>query len=181
MSKTIERIARLTKDFHYLEIARTVSKRSTCINKQFGAVIVQHDRIVSTGYNGSPSKCVNCSDVGRCRRLEDPNYQRGVTSYDITCPAVHAEINSMLAVGRDQMIGATMYLYGWDYINKQVVPNVNSCPGCRRALLNSGISKLIVADTEAGLPSDDPEIPYRVKIIRIDDWRKDESALFSGY
>ena len=76
-----DRIARLTKDFHYLEIAKTVSKRSTCINKQFGAVIVQHDRIVSTGYNGSPMKCINCSDVGRCRRLEDPNYQRGITSY----------------------------------------------------------------------------------------------------
>ena len=105
-----ERIARLTKDFHYLEIAKTVSRRSTCINKQFGSVIVQHDRIVSTGYNGSPMKCVNCSDIGRCKRLEDPNYKRGVTSYDTTCPAVHAEANAMLSIGRDQMLGATMYL-----------------------------------------------------------------------
>lgn len=543
-----ERIARLTKDFHYLEIAKTVSKRSTCINKQFGAVIVQHDRIVATGYNGSPMKCINCSDVGRCRRLEDPNYQRGVTSYDTTClhkdtviklldgtyktieelanskkrsfwvysvntetkeivpakaknaratkkvdkllkitldnnesfqctpdhkillrdctykeakdlniydslmpmyysfensdheyirnmgrdkkggtnkqpthvlvykyhngpipkgydihhsnfkkhdnrpknlialshsehaaihakrnsdngiafggkeamfrglqvtlkrleddeeframhsersrkaminnwnnpdwvahvrkssaknakklaakynsdpeiifkrrwttlvkgvslilalmaeagdtriltddnyteirdyyqpkgksspkipklstiykyadslndviadaklynhkvikieeieyndyvyditvpnyhnfaidlgdnscifvhncPAVHAEINAMLSVSRDQMLGATMYLYGWDMINKQVVPNVNSCPGCRRAILNSGITKLVVADTESGLVSNDPDIPYRVRIINVDDWRNDEAALFSGY
>jgi dCMP deaminase len=181
VKKMSERIARLTKDFHYLEIAKAVSKRSTCINKQFGAVIVQHDRIVSTGYNGSPMKCINCSDVGRCRRLEDPNYKRGVTSYDMTCPAVHSEINAMLAVGRDQMLGATMYLYGWDVINNQVVPNVNSCPGCRRAILNSGIVKLVVADNEHGIVSNDPDIPYRVRIINVDDWRKDEAALFSGY
>lgn len=58
------RIMRPTKDEYYLGIAEAVAKRSTCIRRQYGAVIVQNDRIVSTGYNGAPRGADNCCDVG---------------------------------------------------------------------------------------------------------------------
>ena len=171
---------RLTKDFHYLEIAKTVSCRSTCLSKQFGAVIVKDDRVISTGYNGSPSKCINCCDVGNCRRITDPGYQRG-TSYNV-CYAVHAEQNAMLAVSHDQMIGSTMYLYGYDMIAKHVVKDANACAICKRLILNSGINTLIVADPEAGIRcnvSDD--FPYRAKIIHVGEWRDHPDVLIAAY
>lgn len=177
-----ERIERLTKDFHYLEIAKTVSWRSTCINKQFGAVIVKDDRIISTGYNGSPSKCVNCCDINICRRMADPNYKRGTTNYDMNCLAIHAEQNAMLAVSREQMLGATMYLYGYDMVTKSIVKDANACAICKRLILNSGIITLIIADPETGIKSTaSTNFPYRAKIIRVDDWRDRQELLTSNY
>ena len=57
---------RISKDEYYLQIAETVSLRSTCIRRQYGAVIVKDDRIISTGYNGSARGETNCCDVGEC-------------------------------------------------------------------------------------------------------------------
>lgn len=59
---------RPTKDDYYLKIAESVAARSTCIRRQYGAVIVKNDVIVSTGYNGSPRNVENCCDVGYCWR-----------------------------------------------------------------------------------------------------------------
>ena len=59
---------RISKDNYYLNIARAVSMRSTCLRRQYGAVIVKNDRIVSTGYNGAAIGEPNCCDVGQCWR-----------------------------------------------------------------------------------------------------------------
>lgn len=60
---------RPTKDEYYLNIALAVSKRSTCLRRHYGVVIVNNDVIVSTGYNGSPRGEINCCDLGECKRL----------------------------------------------------------------------------------------------------------------
>lgn len=73
---------RMPKELYYLGVAEAVSKRSTCLNKQWGAVIVKDDSIVSTGYNGAPRGLPNCCDIGSCYRIEN-NIQRG-TRYE-TC------------------------------------------------------------------------------------------------
>ena len=57
---------RPSKDNYYLEIARAVSRRSTCLRRQYGAVIVNNDEIVSTGYNGAPRGCEECTETGMC-------------------------------------------------------------------------------------------------------------------
>lgn len=75
---------RMPKELYYLSVAESVSARSTCINKHYGAIIVSKDRIVGTGYNGSPRGLPNCSDIGKCFRLEH-NIPRG-THYE-TCLA----------------------------------------------------------------------------------------------
>ena len=59
---------RITKDEYYLGIAKAVAQRSTCLRRQYGAVIVKNDRIISTGYNGSARGEPNCCDVGECWR-----------------------------------------------------------------------------------------------------------------
>ena len=59
---------RIDKENYYLDIAETVLERSTCLRRRYGAIIVQHDEIVSTGYNGAPRGRKNCMDLGYCAR-----------------------------------------------------------------------------------------------------------------
>ena len=65
------RLNRIDKDTYYLNIAKAVSMRSTCLRRQYGAVIVKNDEIIATGYNGSPRGEVNCCDAGYCWREEN--------------------------------------------------------------------------------------------------------------
>ena len=69
---------RIGKNLYYLGIARSVAERSTCLRRRYGAVIVNHDEIVSTGYNGAPRGEDNCCDTGLCRReaLQIPKGER---------------------------------------------------------------------------------------------------------
>ena len=63
---------------YYLDIAETVLERSTCLRRNFGAIIVKNDQIISTGYNGAPRGRQNCSDTDICSRdrLNIPKGQR---------------------------------------------------------------------------------------------------------
>ena len=61
---------RIGKEDYYLNIAKAVSQRSTCLNKHWGAVIVKDDVIVSTGFNGAPRGVVDCYQKESCRLLE---------------------------------------------------------------------------------------------------------------
>ena len=64
---------RMSKTEYYLAIAFAVSKRSTCLKRRYGAVIVNNDEIVSTGYNGNPRGDENCCDRGDCKRMNLPS------------------------------------------------------------------------------------------------------------
>ena len=67
--KTKNESKRMSKTEYYLEIALAVSKRSTCLKRRYGAVIVNNDEIISTGYNGNPRGEENCCDRGTCQRM----------------------------------------------------------------------------------------------------------------
>lgn len=127
---------RISIDDYYLNIAKAVSKRSTCIRRQYGAVIVKNGEIIGTGYNGSARGTQNCCDVGLCMRSDhkhnDGDYRE--------CPAVHAEMNCLLSVARKDAIGSTLYLYGEE--NEKSV-DAEPCPICKRLIINAGISKVI--------------------------------------
>lgn len=128
---------RPSKQAYYLSIAAAVARRSTCLDKRYGAIIVKDDEIISTGYNGAPRGEVNCCDVGKCAR-ED--YARG-EGY-LLCPAVHAEQNAIISASRERMLGATMYLAGLD------TSTPRPCEICRRMIKNSGITKVITNQGE---------------------------------
>ena len=61
---------RTSKENYYLDIADAVLQRSTCLRRMYGAIIVRNDEIISTGYNGAPRGRINCTDAGRCARVE---------------------------------------------------------------------------------------------------------------
>ena len=100
---------RRNKTNYYLDIAETVSARGTCLRRNYGAIIVKNDEIISTGYVGAPRGRANCCDIGRCIRQE-LNIPRG-ERYEV-CRSVHAEANAIISAPRHEMIGATMYLCG---------------------------------------------------------------------
>ena len=71
-------MSRIDKENYYLDIADTVSERSTCLRRCYGAIIVKNDEIISTGYNGAPRGRKNCADLEYCTReaLNIPSGQR---------------------------------------------------------------------------------------------------------
>ncbi|MBQ7160894.1 MAG: cytidine deaminase [Clostridia bacterium] len=134
---------RVSKINYYLDIAETVSERSTCLRRRFGAIIVKDDVIVSTGYNGAPRGRTNCSDIGECMRdrLGIPHGER----YEM-CRSVHAEANAIIAASYQQTQGATLYMACTDPATGDIVPGICSCAMCKRMILNAGIAKVVVRE-----------------------------------
>ena len=96
---------RRDKENYYLDIAQAVAGRGTCLRRNFGAIIVKHDQIMSTGYSGAPRGRRNCCDLGYCLR-EKMNIPRG-ERYEL-CRSVHAEANAIIHASRSEMTGATL-------------------------------------------------------------------------
>ena len=132
---------RMSKTEYYLEIALAVSKRSTCLKRRYGAVIVNNDEIISTGYNGNPRGEQNCCDRGTCQRMDLPS---NTGNYN-DCFSVHAEQNAMISARRNDMLGATIYLAGEKSVDGDWVEieDAEPCPICFRMIKNSGIEKII--------------------------------------
>lgn len=155
-------MGRKDKNNYYLDIAQTVLERGTCLRRNYGSIIVNNDEIVSTGYSGAPRGRKNCSDIGFCMR-EQLNIPRG-TQYEL-CRSVHSEANAIISASRKEMIGATLYLVGIDGRTGEFVKNANSCTMCKRLIINSGISKVVIRDT-----------PEEYRIIEVNEWiEKDDS------
>ena len=137
-------MGRIDKENYYLDIAQTVLERSTCLRRCYGAIIVQHDEIVSSGYNGAPRGRKNCADLGRCAReaMHIPSGER----YEL-CRSVHAEANAIISAARREVLGATLYMVCQDPKTGALIPGATSCSMCRRLIINAGIAKLVVRDT----------------------------------
>ena len=132
-------MSRIEKDDYYLNIAKEVSKRSTCLRRQYGAVIINHDEVISTGYNGAARGQCNCCDVGTCYR-ESMNIPHG-EQYE-KCVAVHAEQNAIISAARRDMIGGTLYLAGYDAQTGEEL-DAEPCLICSRMIANSGVARVI--------------------------------------
>ena len=154
---------RVDKNNYYLDIAESVAKRSTCLRKGYGAVIVKNDEILSTGYNGAPRGRKNCSDICSCIRNE-LNVPRG-ERYEL-CRSIHAEANAIISASRQEMIDSTLYLVGLDINSEEYVKNSSSCSMCKRLVINSGIDKVVIRDDKSN---------YRE--IAVSDWILDDESL----
>jgi dCMP deaminase len=140
-------MARISKDEYYLNIAREVAERSTCLRRKYGAVIVQSDQIISTGYCGAPRGTANCIDIDFCLR-EKRNAKRG-EHYE-WCRSVHAEQNAIIHSKRLDMMNAKLYLMGIDAKTGEVMDDAEPCKLCQRMIINSGIEQ-VVSYTKNGL------------------------------
>lgn len=135
---------RISKTDYYLSIAEQVAKRSTCLRRQYGAVIVKNDEIISTGYNGAPRGTKNCCDMGECWR-EANDIPHG-TQYE-ACVAVHAEQNAIISASRQEMLGATLYLAGFEN-GEKMATGVKPCVICERMIRNAGINIIVTEENK---------------------------------
>lgn len=128
---------RPTWDEYFLEIANVAKKRSTCLRRQVGAVIVKEKRILSTGYNGVPTGIRHCQEVGCLRdKLNIPSGER----HEL-CRGSHAEQNAIVNAANFGigLKGSTLYV------------NTQPCILCTKMIINAGIVKIVY---EEGYPDE---------------------------
>lgn len=156
-------MSRRDKVNYYLDLADVVSKRGTCLRRNYGAVIVKNDEVISTGYVGAPRGRQNCSDIGVCIR-QKMNIPRG-ERYEL-CRSVHAEANAIISAEREKMMGSTLYLSGREVSTGAFIANSCCCSMCKRMVINAGIKQVVVRDSEQD---------YRV--IEVQDWVDQDESL----
>ena len=113
---------------YYLDIAASVSERSTCLRRHYGCVIVKNDEIISTGYREQ-------MDIPRGERYE-------------LCRSVHAEQNAIISASRNELIDADLYMVGINAKTGEIEPKATSCMMCKRVVINSGIKRVIVREPD---------------------------------
>ena len=154
---------RVSKIIYYLDIARTVSERSTCLRRRYGAIIVKNDTIISTGYNGAPRGRMNCCELNECYRekLQIPRGER----YEL-CRSVHSEANAIIAASRESMLGSDLYLCCTDPVNGEVIGGVDSCMMCKRLIINAGIERVYIREDND-----------RYKMVEVSEWIENDDSL----
>jgi dCMP deaminase len=119
---------RISKDQYFMEIARVVSQRSTCIKRKVGAVLVKENHIISTGYNGAPSGFNHCTPQ-TCLRQDIKSGEKPEL-----CRGVHAEINCVIQAA----------LHGTSIKGKTTLYTTTfPCMNCLKLLINAGINRIV--------------------------------------
>ena len=119
-------------DTYFLDIVELVSRRSTCRRRSVGAGLVRDRRILSTGYNGAPSKLEHCLDIGCLReQLHVPSGER----HEL-CRGLHAEQNVIIQAALHGVItkGSTLYCTN------------HPCVICSKMIINAGIVRIVIRD-----------------------------------
>ena len=120
-------------DEYFMEMAELTAKRSTCMRRHVGAVIVKDRHAIATGYNGAPSGIMHCEESGGCIRqqLNVPSGQR----HEL-CMALHAEQNAIIqaAVMGNSVEGGTIYI------------THQPCAICAKMILNAGIKRIVIKE-----------------------------------
>lgn len=120
-------------DEYFMEMAELTAKRSTCMRRSVGAVIVKDNRAVATGYNGAPKGIAHCENRGGCIRqqMNVPSGQR----HEL-CMALHAEQNAIIqaAAMGNSIEGGTIYI------------THQPCAICAKMIINSGIKRIVIKE-----------------------------------
>lgn len=132
MKMKIKSQQRPSWDEYFLEVAKLVSKRATCLRRQVGAVLVKDKRILATGYNGAPSGLKDCLQIGYCerQRLGIPSGQR----HEL-CRGLHAEQNVIIQAALHGVgtKGSVLYLTN------------QPCIICAKMLINAAIEEIVIS------------------------------------
>ena len=146
-------------DTYFLNIAKVVSERSSCIRNHVGAVIVRDKDIISTGYNGSPQFQKNCLEIGFCYRNKN-NIESGTQLERCRAVGSHAESNAISLAARNghSTNNSTIYIVGHN----------NICNQCKALIANANISRVILLDIKGVLHDFIPSRDWSVHPIDID-------------
>jgi dCMP deaminase len=116
-------------DEYFMQLVEIIKTRSTCVRRQVGAIVVKENRILTTGYNGAPSGCKHCEEVGCIRQeLGIPSGQR----HEL-CRALHAEQNAIIQAAK----------YGINIDGACIYVTTQPCVICAKMIINSGIKRMI--------------------------------------
>jgi len=122
-------VLRPSWDEYFLEIAKIVSKRSTCLRRHVGAILVKDKRILATGYNGAPSNIRHCLDVGCIRESKNiPSGER----HEL-CRGIHAEQNLIIQAAYHGVPISNSILYCTNF----------PCSICAKMIINAGIVRIV--------------------------------------
>lgn len=127
-------------DEYFLDIARTVALRADCRRRQYGAVVVKHNRIVSTGYNGAPAGEPGCLSGACPRGLLGYEEIKAFTDYENgpgRCISIHAEANAIIYADYDRLRGATIY------VSDVKGENGKPCSACDKLIHGAGIRQVV--------------------------------------
>ena len=137
-------------DEYFLEVMHALSKRATCDRGRTACVLVKDNQIICSGYVGSPPGFPHCDEVGHLLKvvIDEDGHQ------STHCMrTIHAEQNAIIQAGQDRCKGATMYIWGHDFI----------CILCKRFIVQSGITHVYLRKNENSL----------VKSISVEDIKKE--------
>ena len=119
-------------DEYFMEMAFLISRRSTCLRRRVGAVIVKDKRVLSTGYNGSPKGTKHCEELGCIR--EQMHVPSG-TRHEL-CRGVHAEQNAIVQAA----------YFGVSVNESTIYTTTYPCSMCAKILINAGIKEVVYAE-----------------------------------
>lgn len=123
---------RPTWDEYFIKIAKLTSERSNCIKRKVGCIIVKDNRILSLGYNGTPSKMKNCYEGGCQRCIDQYNNSEHTSGKNLDmCMCLHAEENAMLFVSKNELNNSVLYV------------TLMPCISCVKKIIQCGIKKVI--------------------------------------
>ena len=123
MNRMSEQLNRPDWDTYFMEITHVVAKRSTCMRRQVGAILVKDKHILTTGYNGAPKGLVHCGEIGCLRQeLGVPSGER----HEL-CRALHAEQNAIIQA-------ASM---GHSIENATIYVTNQPCAICAKMIINA--------------------------------------------
>ncbi len=116
-------------DEYFMEMAHVVSKRSTCLRRKVGAILVKNKHILSTGYNGAPKGLKHCEEVGCIRtKLNVPSGQR----HEL-CRGLHAEQNAIIQAA----------VFGVSIVDSTLYCTNTPCVVCVKMLINAGVQEIV--------------------------------------
>ncbi|MFA6142851.1 MAG: cytidine/deoxycytidylate deaminase family protein [Candidatus Omnitrophota bacterium] len=141
-------------DEYFLGIAELISKRSTCLRRKVGAVLVKDKRILATGYNGAPSRIRHCDEVGCIReKLKIPSGQR----HEL-CRGLHGEQNAFLQAA----------LHGTSLKDSILYSTTQPCIICAKMIINAGIKEIVIKGDYPDKMSKDLLREAKIKVRTVD-------------
>lgn len=143
-------------DEYFMEMAHVIAKRSTCLRRNVGAILVKDKHILSTGYNGAPKGLQHCSEVGCLReKLNVPHGQR----HEI-CRGLHAEQNAIIQAS----------VFGVSIKDSVLYCTNTPCVVCAKMLINAGVKKIIY---DGDYPDDLAKKILQESKIKVEKYKKD--------